>query len=72
MRNFYWICRYPIYMYRVDVRALMFGPIGAVGKCFATGRILTQVRFLACVRSQMDFQILQSRKSLHTSTILFF
>ena len=62
-------------VYRVDVRALVFGPVGAVGKGFATRRVLAQVGLLARVRPQVNLEVFQPGKGLgaavvlHTSTV---
>ncbi len=58
------------YYYRVDVGSLVFGAVGAVGKSFPARRVLAQVRFLARVRPQVNFQILQARKSLEAAVVL--
>lgn len=54
------------YLVRVG-SVLMFGPIGRVAERFATTWEFTHVRFLTGMRSQMSFQVLQTRIRFRTS-----
>lgn len=48
-------------MYLVGVRpVLMFGSVRGVGEGFVAAFVLADVRFLARVRAQMSFEILQT------------
>ena len=57
-------------VYRVDVGALVFGPVGTVGEGLAAGRVLAQVGLLARVRPQVDLEVLQTREGLGTAVVL--
>ena len=55
-------------LYLVGVRpVLVFGPVRGVGEGFVASFVLADVRFLASVRTQMSFKILQTRVSLRAA-----
>lgn len=56
---------------RVQVSALMLGPIAGVAESFLAARVLAQVRLLSCVAPQVDLQILQTRKRFVTALELW-
>ena len=49
---------------RVQVCALVFGPVTGVAEGLEAARVLADVRFLPCVASQVDLQVLQTRECL--------
>ena len=53
--------------YRIEVRALMFGPVWGVGEGLGAVGMLTKVRLFSGVRSKVDLQVFQPRKRLLTS-----
>lgn len=47
-----------------QVRALVLGSVAGVAEGLVTSRVLTQIRLLPRVATQVDLQILQPRESL--------
>lgn len=45
---------------RVQMCALVFGPVTGVTEGFEAAGMLADVRFLSCVAPQMDLQVLQT------------
>lgn len=55
---------FPALAYRVEVGALVLGPIAGVAEGLLTAWVLAQVRLLARVAPQVDLEVLQSREGL--------
>lgn len=49
---------------RVQVRALVLGPVAGVAESLQTAGVLADVWFLSCVAPQVDLQVFQAGKCL--------